>query len=201
MPVPNNYKKYTSNNPIRKFLLNIFISNILKIVSNLAQKENISYILDAGCGEGFIACEIRKQMPSINIVGIDISEQSLQLAKKLNSNVNFIKADITKIPYDRNAFDLVLALEVLEHLSDPQLALEELKRVTKKYCLISVPWEPFFSLGNFFSGRYVKYLGHNPEHLNLWKRKEIINLVSRYFEIEFTKTSFPWLIILSTKKE
>jgi len=58
---------------------------------------------------------------------------------------NIEKQDIQDLDYDDNSFDIVLALEVLEHVPDPIEAISELKRVAKKQLIISVPNEPWFS--------------------------------------------------------
>lgn len=192
----SNYKKYQSRNFVKKYLLKKFIYNILKIIFALKQINNI---LDAGCGEGFIMQKIIEINPKINIVGLDISLESLEMGKKINPNLKFIYGDITKMPYKDNAFDLILALEVLEHLPNPRVAFLELKRVTRKYCLISVPWEPFFSWGNLLSGKNIIRGGRDPEHINLWRRAEIINLINQFFKIKLVKISFPWIIVLAKK--
>jgi len=54
--------------------------------------------------------------------------------------------DIMNMTYEDNKFDTVCALEILEHVVNPIKALSELKRVAKKRIIISVPFEPVFSL-------------------------------------------------------
>lgn len=195
MEISNNLAKYQSKNCLKKFFIKLFIKRIIKII----EKFQVDNILDVGCGEGIIIYEISQKIPRIRIDGLDISSQSIQLAKKLLPDNIFFEGDIIKMPFSDNSYNLVIALEVLEHLTEPELALQELKRVTRKYCLISVPWEPYFSLGNFLSGKNIKRLGKDSEHLQFWNKKQIIGLVNKYFQVISIKLSFPWIIILTKK--
>lgn len=66
----------------------------------------------------------------------------------MNPSVEHIQGDITRMPFCDHSFDIVICTEVLEHLEKPGAALKELKRVAKKFILITVPHEPWFCLGN-----------------------------------------------------
>ncbi|MEA2064873.1 MAG: class I SAM-dependent methyltransferase [Patescibacteria group bacterium] len=195
MKVSSNLEKYQSKNFLKKIFIKRFIRQIVETVQSL----KINSILDAGCGEGLIMHNIIKKIPEIKINGFDISNSALKNAKKILPSSYFFQGDITNIKLFDNFYDLAIALEILEHLENPEAALKELKRATKKYCLISVPWEPFFSLGNLFCGKNVKRFGRDKEHLQFWNRGQIIDLVSEYFDIISVKVSFPWTIILGKK--
>lgn len=195
MKISNNLAKYQSKNPLKKIFIGLFLKRIVSIVKILDSKT----ALDAGCGEGLVIKKISSLLPDLKIDGLDISSQSIDMAKRLLPSHVFFVGNIGKMPLADNSYDLVMALEVLEHLLQPTLALKEIKRVTKKYCLISVPWEPYFSLANFFSGKNITGLGADPEHVNFWGRKKIVNLTSEYFNIISVQISFPWIIILAKK--
>lgn len=191
-----NFKKYQSKNPLKFLFINIFRKNIIKTIKSI---NGIGTVLDAGCGEGIITKNITNNFPGKKITGIDISENAVMRAKAMVPEVHFEKGDITALKYTDNFFDLTLALEVLEHLPNPEKALIELKRITKKCCLISVPWEPFFSLGNLLSGKNIVRLGNDPEHINSWSKKQITNLINEHFVVSYQIISFPWIITLANK--
>ena len=69
------------------------------------------------------------------------------------------------LPLIDHSADVVTCLEVLEHLVAPERAVGELARICRGRCVVSVPWEPFFRLGNLCRGRDVGRWGNNPEHV------------------------------------
>lgn len=99
--------------------------------------KDVKTIIDIGCGNGIITNELVKQW---DVVGLDFSEEAL---KYLNCKI--VKASATDIPLDNNSFDLVLCSEMLEHLIDEDLkkAINEIKRLSKKYLIITVPNNEF----------------------------------------------------------
>ncbi len=95
-----------------------------------------SLVLEAGCGVGAQTITLAHNSPKANIISIDISEESLDVARKGAQemglkNVTFQHADIFKLPFKASIFDHVFVCFVLEHLSNPGEALEQLKRVLK----------------------------------------------------------------------
>jgi ubiquinone/menaquinone biosynthesis C-methylase UbiE len=102
--------------------------------------------------------------------------------------------DIRRLPFADESFELVLCLEVLEHLLEPMPALEELRRVSGCRCLISVPNEPFFMLSNFLRGKNVRAWGNDPEHLHRWSAGEFLSMVGGCFEVERIYYPFPWVL-------
>ena len=79
--------------------------------------------------------------------------------------------DIGRLPFPEDAFDLVLAIEVLEHVPFPELALAELHRVARRDLVVSVPRERVWSLANLARGKYLTDLGNTPGHINHWSKK------------------------------
>lgn len=100
-------------------------------------------ILEAGCGVGAQTKIIAPKNPHSRFVSVDISPDSIISASKTAEdnnilNVQFKVADIFKLPFDDETFDHVFVCFVLEHLSNPLLALQELKRVLKAKGTITV---------------------------------------------------------------
>lgn len=95
-----------------------------------------SLILEAGCGVGAQTKIIAPQNTDCKFFSIDISHESViqaeELIKNLEiKNVEFLQADIFNLPFEDNYFDHLFLCFVLEHLSRPIVALQELKRVLK----------------------------------------------------------------------
>ncbi|EKD99587.1 MAG: methyltransferase type 11 [uncultured bacterium] len=97
-------------------------------------------VLDAGCGNGVFLNYILSKAPRqkfTNLIGVDTCKTALKYV-----NTKKINASITKLPFPDKSYDLVSALEVVEHLNvqDLGMALQELARTSNKYILISVPY-------------------------------------------------------------
>lgn len=189
-----NYQKYYNPNPIQKHLIERF----LRTISLLVKQTSALVLADIGCAEGFLPRYLRKLHPQIRFTGIDIDRSALKRGKELNPWFPATQANIYEMPYKSNAFDLVLCLEVLEHLERPDRAVAELKRITRRYCLFSVPREPFFRMANFLRGKNLTRLGNDVDHINHWNKASFIKFMKGFdLRIVDMKTSFPWLISLT----
>ncbi|MEA3499907.1 MAG: class I SAM-dependent methyltransferase [Candidatus Marinimicrobia bacterium] len=190
--IGTNYK-YLSKNYISKYLVNNFNEVIKLILSDIKFKN----YLDIGCGEGVILSILKTQIKDKNCYGIDIDQNHIEKAKFNAPFCHYKIGDIYKIPFSKNSYDLVTCFEVLEHLEYPHKAIKELKRVSSKYNLISVPREPLWCMLNMIRGKYWKGLGNTPGHINNWSTKDIVNLLSNYFQIVKIYKPIPWTIILA----
>ena len=128
-----------------------------------------------------------------------LDAEALARARARCPDVPLIRGDACALPVRSGTYDLVVCLEVLEHLPDPAPALEELLRVTRRGCLLSVPHEPFFRLGNLLRGKNLTRLGNPSDHLQHWGGLEFEALCRRYFTVRACGSSFPWLIVYGTR--
>lgn len=100
----------------------------MQVLKKLAEGAN--KVLDLGCGEGtrlnLVLTE--KQQGT----GVDISSTAIKLGRKHYPRIDFIKADLEKIPLENGSFDIVYSAYVLEHLSEPEQVLKEAMRLMKK---------------------------------------------------------------------
>ncbi|MFA5411510.1 MAG: class I SAM-dependent methyltransferase [Candidatus Omnitrophota bacterium] len=153
-------------------------------------------LLDAGCGEGYVLPVLSRGHPRAFFAAVDKRREALAFARRNNPGVRYIEADILRLPFKEKTFDIVACTEVIEHIAGYRQVLQELKRVTAGYCLISVPYEPFFSLFRLLSGKNLLRGGRHPEHLHRFTKKEIIERIAEHFKIEKVVISLPWLVIL-----
>ena len=106
----------------------------------------------------------------------------------------FDTANLLALPFEDDSFDLVLCLEVLEHIPDPRPALAEMARVSSSDLILSVPHEPWFRLGSLARGKYVSGFGNHPEHVNHWNPRSFREFLSGSVEPVEVTTSLPWVI-------
>ena len=184
-------------NPMTKKVTQIFIKKILNEIEII----NPFNILDVGCGTGYITEKISSYGKPVT--GCDVSFERIITAEKYckNKPVSFIQNDKNFLPFKNNSFDLIVCLEVLEHVKEYENLLEEIKRTLKDYLIISVPNEPFFRMANFLRGKNVKRWGNDIDHINFFNKKSLKNLLEKYFIIDkiFTSTVV-WFIAVCRKK-
>lgn len=196
MPETTNYLKHASTNPIQKFLIKNFYRELIKVVKPVKPER----ILDVGCGEGETIAQLKRSKVGKTYEGIDNSGDAIKIGKKIYQGINIKLADIYKLPYRDNSFDLLVCTEVLEHLENPKKALSELRRVSAKYILLSVPNEPFFFLANLLRGKYLRRFGNHPEHINQWTNIGFKKFLSKNgLRIVASRTPLPWTMILARK--
>jgi ubiquinone/menaquinone biosynthesis C-methylase UbiE len=190
-----NIQKHLNPNPVQRYLLRRFHRRM----ASLLKAAGAERILDAGCGEGFVISYLLQGNDGLTITGMDCSLEAIEMARQMVPGVLFDVGDLREMPYGDDSFDLVMCLEVLEHLPDPHKGLRELRRVTSAHCLVSVPHEPFFRATNFLRGKHVPAWGRDPEHLQHWTARQFRRLVEQYFKVERFVCSFPWVIALGHK--
>ena len=195
MEKTTNLTKHQNNNPISKFFLDNFKTLLLSKVKNLKPES----ILDVGAGEGFTLEMFRQNKIGKKLEGIEYMDEAIEFGKQFHPKVKIKKGDIYKLPYKDNSFDVIICTEVLEHLDDPIRALQELRRVTKKYVILSVPNEPLFTIQRFLRGKNMIKLGDHPEHIQHWSSDKFEKFVRVQMMIKDVSTPLPWTMITAKK--
>ncbi len=189
-PGTSNYAKYATSNPVMRFVIQRFLRRIVAEVGKIGP----TTIIDVGCGEGMVAHELQKLPLRLDYRGFELNPLAVAAARALNPGMSFAQADLFALDLRDEPADLVMMLEVLEHLERPEQAVERLARWTRRAGLFSVPWEPWFRLGNLARGKYVKRLGNHPEHIQQFSPGTFHALLAPYFADVRVFSCFPWLI-------
>ena len=93
-------------------------------------------VLDIGCGDGLLLKMLREQ--GVTAAGVDISPEAVAQCKAAGFEAQTHTLD-DALPYPDNSFDTVTMLDILEHVYDPQFALQEATRVARTHVIIGVP--------------------------------------------------------------
>lgn len=115
------------------------VSNILKIIKR--NKVESNRIVEIGCGAGFILDELSKSKLLSKTVfsGYDISPQAIEIAKKIPSDkIKFYCDDITLAQYKNTYFDLLLMIDVFEHIPNYMQFIEN-TRIKAEYKIYHIP--------------------------------------------------------------
>jgi SAM-dependent methyltransferase len=192
-----NIHKYTNTNPIHQFFLKRFLDSLFNEIRGFNPKT----ILDFGCGEGFFLKAMHDRgLGNIDqILGVDIRKEAIVRARKILPQFEFQNIDIFDLESKNNNFDLVMAIETLEHLNRPEKYVQHLITLSKKYVIFTVPHEPWFCLVNFLRGRNISRLGNNPDHINHWSLGSFSRFISIYAETKTIYSAFPWIVFVGYK--
>jgi 2-polyprenyl-3-methyl-5-hydroxy-6-metoxy-1,4-benzoquinol methylase len=104
-------------------------------------------VLEAGCGVGIVARDLARMVgPHGHVVAMDLSQLIITEASKRHEAglpVAYQVGDVTALPHADGSFDVVRCERVLQHLTDPDLALREMARVTRpggRVCVLDPDW-------------------------------------------------------------
>ena len=194
VPTGNTYDKYGSTNPLVKRLM----SNFHRALDELWDVAAPESVLDVGCGEGVLTCQWAERLPSGRVVGIDLEDPKLEAEweTRRRPNLEYRAEEATSLSFGDDEFDMTAAIEVLEHVPEPETTLAEMARVARRHLIVSVPREPMWRMLNMARGAYLRELGNTPGHLNHWSKVGFHSLLTRYGTVQEVRTPFPWTMLL-----
>jgi 2-polyprenyl-3-methyl-5-hydroxy-6-metoxy-1,4-benzoquinol methylase len=190
----NTYDKYGSTNPVVRRLMSAFERNLDEL---FAQADPQS-LLDVGCGEAVLTHKWAQRLGERRVVGIDLDDPLLhaQWEQRQAPNLTYKVMKAENLPFADGEFDVGTAIEVLEHVPDPEHTVAEMARVCSGHLLVSVPREPMWRGLNMARGAYLKDLGNTPGHLNHWSKRSFVSLLSRHGDVVQARSPFPWTMLL-----
>lgn len=189
VPTGNVVHKEATKNPVERWMVNGFSTALQRALPTQAAR-----VLEVGCGEGRQLTAIGSRFPNADLVGLDLPDVELTEAWDGVESA-MVQASALELPFADRTFDLVLAIEVLEHLPDPEQAMREIARVAAGAVVLSVPWEPVWRIGNLARGRYVKDLGNTPGHIGHFTRRGFTKFVGRHIAVDEVFRPVPWTMI------
>ena len=186
--------KYTNKNPIHRLSLGRFYDAIADALDHISPTS----VLDFGCGEGFILDMMAEREVALpGYEGLDLRTDALLQARTRWPAQTFTRANLFEPQFDNRRFHTVMALEVLEHLFEPEKALERLVSLAEEAIVLTVPNEPWFQLSNLVRGRDLIRLGNHPEHINHWNKATFTAFVSEFAEVTQVISRFPFVILIA----
>ena len=191
----NTYDKYGSSNPLVRRMMTGFEGALDELMATAGPGS----LLDVGCGEGVLVQRWAQRLgPGCRVVGIDLEEESIQAgwSERRAPNLEYRVMRAENLPFADGEFDLASAIEVLEHVPDPEQTLGEMARCAERHLLVSVPREPLWRVLNLARGAYWRTLGDTPGHLNHWSRRGFVALLERYGSVAEVRMPLPWTMLL-----
>lgn len=132
--------------------------------SRLARRRRV---LDIGCGTGYGSFELAHTAAAVT--GLDLSPEAVALARSSYAapNLQYLAASATCIPFVDASFDLITCFEVIEHIHDWQLLLDEARRLLAPGAqfIVSTPNKSYYAESR-------AQIGANPFHVHEFEYDE-----------------------------
>ncbi len=137
---------YEASHPCIRWVEKLRLKVIINEIKKHCRKSNFEnpIIIEAGCGTGHVLEEIADNIKTSSLIGIDPLEWWLDKAKeRLGNRAKLIRGFAEEMPFDNKSIDIAVCTEVIEHVIDPEIVLNELKRIIKDdgLIIISIPNE------------------------------------------------------------
>ncbi len=194
VPTGNTYDKYGSSNRVVRRLMAGFDSALDELWDQAAPES----ALDVGCGEGVLTERFAERLGAGRVAGVDLEDPKLRAEwdRRARPNLEFRAVGGSDLPFRDGEFDVACAIEVLEHVPDPERTLAEMVRVARRHVLVSVPREPLWRALNMLRGSYVRQWGNTPGHVNHWSKPGFLDFVNAHGTITAIRSPFPWTMVL-----
>ena len=184
--------KYGTSNPVVQKLLARWMATMHTVLGDTS-----GVVVDIGIGEGFA---LERMFPANTpAIGLEYRHDKALVASEKLPEVSVVRGDAGVLPFPDRSADLVTSIEVLEHLPGYEQAVAEMARICGGRLVVSVPWEPWFRLGNLGRGKNIKRWGNDPEHVNFFSPGKLRAALGLHFDEVRVVKAFPWIIAEATK--
>lgn len=184
--------KYDRPGRVGGWLIDRFFAVVTDLVATVPAP---SATLEVGAGAGFSSERLRPFVPNL-FVASELEAPLAAMAAARNRGLGLLRQSAYALAHPDRSFDLIVMLEVLEHLEDPGAALRELRRVCRGHVVVSTPREPLWRCLNLARGKYISALGNTPGHIQHWSSRQLAEFASRWFEVVAVRRPIPWTVLL-----
>jgi SAM-dependent methyltransferase len=193
-PEGNYYNKYESSNPLARRMMQGFLCAF----DELSTAAQVGTAYEVGCGEGHLSFRLAKR--GLTVHSSDVSERLIEAANsKAQAErlpARFDCASIYNLGGAAAGAELVVCCEVMEHLEQPEAALEVLAGLARPYLLASVPREPLWRILNMARGSYWREWGNTPGHVQHWSSAGFLRFLKTRFDVLEVRQPLPWTMAL-----
>ncbi len=106
------------------------------ILNALTKHQPEGLLVDVGCGPGYLTSRISRRFPGLRVIGIDISDQMLVIAKhnwpsRSYMNLEFLAGDAQRLPFADGTVDFAVSSLSLHHWANARIAVREIYRILR----------------------------------------------------------------------
>ena len=140
-------------------------------IKRIIEKNRLRSILDIGCGSGY---KLMKYFGDYDTLGLEV-QPALDFLKKQYPHKRWQFSNLKSSLGEK--FDIVVSVDVIEHLTDPDELLTFISGIECRYIVLSSPDRARLSFVNWFGPPA------NPYHIREWSKKELVDYISKYFDV------------------
>ena len=167
-------------------------------------------LVEIGPGPAYVSIEIAKRLPNVEIVGLEISETMIEIAKEnaetheLSDKITLRKGDASSMPFEDSEFDFAVTSGSLHHWKKPNQVLSEIYRILKPGCIALIsdlrkdaPKEKVDEFANKIDSKFMRWgLKHSFKEGYTARQMQAMMKSTQFSEIEITEEDISMLIML-----
>jgi len=136
-------------------------------------------IVDIGCGEGVTLEKIHRRFPERSVMGMDTLPENIDICKRHGCNA--LQGDVYHLPFSPTSVNVVLFMEVIEHLEHPETAIQEIRRVLEPNgrLVMVFPNDRIFKIARILTLRF-REAAYDPGHIRQWTPDDMHHLLNRH---------------------
>jgi ubiquinone/menaquinone biosynthesis C-methylase UbiE len=179
---------------VERRLVRGFLNELERLVVGIGARD----VHEVGCGEGELLLRLARR--GLRARGSDISQEVVDQARRRASaeqlDVEFKVGAIDALDPQADSAELILCCEVMEHVDDPDAALEVIAQLARPWAIVSVPREPLWRVLNIGRLKYMRELGNTPGHLQHWSRASFVRFLQPRLQVVEVCSPMPWTMAL-----
>ena len=167
-------------------------------------------LIEIGPGPAYVSIEIAKRLPNVEIVGLEISDTMIEIAKRnaetqgLSEKITLRKGEASNMPFEDSEFDFAVTSGSLHHWKKPNQVFSEIYRILKPGCIALIsdlrrdtPKEKVDELANKIDSKLMRWgLKHSFKEGYTARQMQEMMKSTQFSEIEITEEDISMLIML-----
>lgn len=187
LSIPSHYSETDSK--IYRFKRKLTLKPILDIIKKVAKGKEEFSLLEVGSGAGFLMNFLESEYPKAKLTGIEYDERLLPVIKSKVKRANIIQGNAEEFNFENETFDIVVSLQVIEHLFQPELMIQRVKKHLKSGGIFIYTTPNPEGLGAKLTKE--KWHGYRDDHVSMKGVDEWKELTEKYgFKTMYVGSSF-----------
>jgi len=165
---PSLYKE--SQTKLHRFKRKVIMQPVLRRIRRILPKSKVFSLLDIGTGSGYLLSFLESEYPKASFAGLEYDSRLVELSKKKVKNANIKQGNAENFNFENSKFDVIVSLQVIEHLYNPSLMLNRIKSHLNQDGILVLTTPNLECLSaKIMKG---KWHGYRPDHVSLKSNTE-----------------------------